>query len=713
MGSLIPGYEYDIFISYRQKDNKHDGWVTGFVKNLKDELESTFKEDISVYCDINPHDGLLETHDVDESLKEKLKCLIFIPIISRTYCDPNSFAWEHEFKAFVNMASNDQFGLKIKLPRGNVTSRILPIRIHDLDASDVKECEQVIGGALRGIEFIYRSPGVNRPLRASEEHLHDNTGKTYYPDQINKVANAINEIISGMRQERQIPLIPSEISSAGQVNKRKRIRPVPLAAVLLLVTLSFLLLFLKQEKTKGRIEKSIAVLPFYNDSPSDSNQYFMDGLMGGVLSHLQEIEDLAPRSRTSSEKFRKTAKTIPEIAKELGVNYIVEGVGQRSGNMIHLKVSLYRIVKKETRIWGRSYDQEIHDAKDVFRIESQLAEAIAQELNAVITPQEKFRIGKAPTGNLAAYEDYLMGQDYLKRFYHQNYDVAMQYFEQAKNKDPDYALAYVGISEVWIMRGLSSFSLIREATPKALAAFNKAYQLDSTLAEVYVCRSWIQNYLMYDYRGAELSCMKALSLQPNNTDAITGYANLLVVLGRFEEAAEQIRIAMKLDPLNIDSKGPYCVIMFCLRRYDDAINAYREILKIDPENGAVLDNLPLALHMAGRYAEALQVWESVYSIYFKGYANVFKERDLSRSYEEILNLQGDSLAGNLKNRHINSTEIAQIYACAGNKVRTLDMLESAFKEHDPNLPYIMRYPIFDFLKNETRFRELVTMLNLP
>jgi len=116
MASIIPGYEYDIFISYRQKDNKGDRWVTEFVEALKDELESTFKEEISVYFDVNPHDGLLETHDVDASLKEKLKCLIFIPIISRTYCDPKSFAWEHEFKAFVELASHDQFGLKIKLP---------------------------------------------------------------------------------------------------------------------------------------------------------------------------------------------------------------------------------------------------------------------------------------------------------------------------------------------------------------------------------------------------------------------------------------------------------------------------------------------------------------------------------------------------------------------------------------------------------------------
>ena len=125
MSSIIEGYNYDIFISYRQKDNKGDRWVSDFVAALKDELESTFKEEISVYFDINPHDGLLETHDVDASLKEKLRCLVFIPIISQTYCDPRSFAWEHELSAFINMASKDQFGMKLKLSGGNVTSRIL------------------------------------------------------------------------------------------------------------------------------------------------------------------------------------------------------------------------------------------------------------------------------------------------------------------------------------------------------------------------------------------------------------------------------------------------------------------------------------------------------------------------------------------------------------------------------------------------------------
>src|SRR5512133_2614473 len=133
MASLLPGFEYDIFISYRQKDNKYDGWVTQFVENLKLELEATFKENISVYFDVNPHDGLLETHEVADSLKGKLKCLVFVPVISRTYCDSKSFAWRHEFGEFLKQAITDNFGLKVKAANGNVTSRVLPVRIHDLE----------------------------------------------------------------------------------------------------------------------------------------------------------------------------------------------------------------------------------------------------------------------------------------------------------------------------------------------------------------------------------------------------------------------------------------------------------------------------------------------------------------------------------------------------------------------------------------------------
>jgi hypothetical protein len=199
MASLIPGFNYDVFISYRQKDNKNNGWVSEFVDNLRRELETTIKEEISVYFDINQFDGLLETHDVKASIEEKLKSLVFIPILSRIYCDPRSYAWEHEFKAFIEQASQDQFGLKILLINGNVASRVLPVRIYDLCSDDIKIVERKLG-VIRSIDFIYHSKGVNRPLREWDDDVIKATNQLFYRDQINKVANAIDEIISSMKR---------------------------------------------------------------------------------------------------------------------------------------------------------------------------------------------------------------------------------------------------------------------------------------------------------------------------------------------------------------------------------------------------------------------------------------------------------------------------------------------------------------------------------
>ncbi len=199
MSSIIEGYNYDIFISYRQNDNRYDGWVTEFAANLKKELDATIKDKISVYFDANPQDGLLETHSVDRSLEDKLKCLIFVPILSRTYCDSKSFAWNFEFLPFLEIAHHDALGLNIKLIGSNVASRVLPVRIHDLSLEDIGLFETKIG-EIRSVDFIYKSTGVNRPLRTNEDHPHDNMNKTYYRDQINKVANAIDDIITSIKK---------------------------------------------------------------------------------------------------------------------------------------------------------------------------------------------------------------------------------------------------------------------------------------------------------------------------------------------------------------------------------------------------------------------------------------------------------------------------------------------------------------------------------
>jgi hypothetical protein len=262
MSSIIEGYSYDIFISYRQNDNR-SGWVTEFVAALQEELAATLKEPISVYFDTNPHDGLLETHDVDASLKDKLKCLIFIPIISQTYCDSKSFAWQHEFVAFNKLAKEDPFGRDIRLSSGNVASRILPIKIHDLDPEDKTLLENELGGFIRGIEFIYKELGVNRPLKQDDDEK-INLNKTKYRNQINKVAYAIKEIITAIGQ--YIPQkeeVTKEILKPLTVPRKNNKTKIIIASILglvLIVLVYFLIPTLF--RSKEEVDKSIAVLPF-------------------------------------------------------------------------------------------------------------------------------------------------------------------------------------------------------------------------------------------------------------------------------------------------------------------------------------------------------------------------------------------------------------------------------------------------------------------
>jgi len=613
----------------------------------------------------------------------------------------------------VELASQDQFGLKVKLPNGNVASRVLPIRIHELDAEDIKLCESVLGGVLRGIEFIYKESGFNRPLKPDDDEK-NNLNKTKYRNQIAKVALAIRNIITAIEHPGQkTEGILKEVVTVTPEKAKNPILKTIVASVIVLALIVIGYFFLpKVLKPSGLNEKSIAVLPFINDSPNDSNQYFINGFMEDVLNHLQTIKDLQPRSRTSSEKYRKTTKSIPEIAKELSVNYIVEGDMQRYGNNIRLSVNLFKVLKKEIKLWGKTYEKKINDATDIFSLQSQIAESIAEELQAAITPQEKQLIEKTPTSSLTAYENYILGLNYLGRYTKEGWDLALQYFEKAKEIDPNYALAYVGISGVWIGREIFSLATPEEVAPIVKTNTAKAFELDSTCSEVYAALSQAQMFIDYDFKGGEASIKKSISLNPNNSGAHGMYGDWLSLLGRSKEALEQAEIALKLDPLNIGIQTDYGLVLFCAGRYNDAITIFHEVLKADPGNGVALSNLPLVLHKVGRFSEELEAWKVYYRTFFKGYANVFDQGYANGGLTGALNLQADCLVKQSKTKFIEPSEIAQLYACAGNKERTLEMLEKDYEVHDPGFTWYLRYPIFEFIHDEPRYQNLFQKVNL-
>jgi TolB-like protein/Tfp pilus assembly protein PilF len=438
MASIIPGYEYDIFISYRQKDNKYDGWVTEFVDNLKKELEATFKEDISVYFDINPHDGLLETHDVDASLKEKIRCLVLIPIISHTYCDPKSFAWEHEFKAFIDLASHDQFGLKVKLPGGNVTNRVLPVRIHDLDTEDIKLCESALGSYLRGVEFIYREPGVNRSLTPGDDEK-KNLNKTRYRNQINKVANAIKEIISGLKagevisakekpdQElpwEEVKKVP-EYKQAGF--KSSKLLSYSISAVFILVLLGAYLypkIFKRDtlEKLRSSGEKiSIAVMPFKNMTNDSTWNAYQEGIQTNLISSLTNTGELFVRKKDNINALLNSKGPVEyasispsladKISNKLEADIFINGSIQHAGSTLRLNAELIDTKTKEVlksfEVNG-PYKQDI-----IFDITDSLRKKVTDFLliSKLIKENPLYQHYKPPTTSPEALRYFFYGQN--------------------------------------------------------------------------------------------------------------------------------------------------------------------------------------------------------------------------------------------------------------------------------------------------------------
>ena len=460
-------------------------------------------------------------------------------------------------------------------------------------------------------------------------------------------------------------------------------------------------------------EKSVAVLPFKNDSKDEENTYFINGLMEEVLNNLQKIKDLRVISRTSVEQYRSQTKTIPEIAQELGVNYIVEGSGQKYGNSFRLRTQLI-MAAKESHLWGESYQQKISDAEDIFRIQSQIAEAIAKELKAVITPQEKGLIENIPTKELEAYDAFLKGQFYWRKLTKNDLDTALQYFELAKEKDPKYALAFAGICDVWIGRQQMGFASPAEAGPKAYEAVMKALELDSNRAEVHYTLAIMNTWGMWDWKGGESAFIKAIELNPNHAEAHAYYSHLLNIVGRPKEAMEEIELALKLDPHNPLLKSLFSADLLIVRRYDEAIKAARDAIKMDPTAPVALSMLELALYMTERYEESLEPMKKIWVVLY-GFSEFGEELDKdykSKGYSFAVNRMANKILQQSEKTYINPFEISCLYLMAGNEEQALKNTERAFELRDPNLLYLL-LPIFDSIRDEPKFQDIATRMNLP
>jgi TolB-like protein/lipoprotein NlpI len=674
MASLISGYKYDIFISYRQKDNKYDGWVTTFVDNLKKELEATFKEEISVYFDINPHDGLLDTHDVDASLKEKLKCLIFIPIISRTYCDPNSFAWEHELRAFLDQASHDQNGLMVKLPDGNIANRILPVRIHDLDKNDIKLCESVLGVVLRGVEFIYKEPGVNRSLTPDDDEK-INLNRTKYRNQLNKVALAIKEIVSGLKGD-------PEQHGSNQKENLTAVKPVIL-------------------------EKSIIVLPFENMSPDPDQEYFSDGLTEEVISDLSLIPDLLVISRSSAMTFKGGKYTIKEIAEKVNVRYVLEGSVRKASNNLRITAQLIDSVN-DAHIWAEKYSGTL---EDIFDIQEKVSQSIFKALKVKLSSVEIHKIHERPIDNVIAYDCYLRAYREIMSWTKERIDLGLELLQKGVDITGENAVIYAGMAFAHFQ--YSNLGIEQEKNARISEEYvRKAFSKDPELAEAHLVYANILIMIYGNPREAVRHYRRANLNKPDDPDIMVWLIWSYYLVGKNDLAlklSERLRI---IDPLNTLNDQVYIGINYFMQgRFDLALDPFLHIYKLFPEAGMWKLWKTLALMYNDLTTEAYDFLcetvkepgqESIDSLL------IFLKYALKGDKVKMSSLLTPDFVKAMQSDCQYSWHLSAFYSHFGEKEKSLEWLENAVNRGFINYPMLYDYDrLLINIRDEEQFKKLM------
>lgn len=504
-------------------------------------------------------------------------------------------------------------------------------------------------------------------------------------------------------------------ASSGRSRWKKAVVPAAILGVILIAALLMLSPLSKQTISlrESAMNKSIAVLPFDNLSSDPDQEYFSDGMMDEILDRLYKIGDLKVISRTSSMRYKNSDLSLKEIAGELGVSAILEGSVRRAGNMVRITVQLID-AGTDSHLWSETYDADLSDLSRIFIIQSEVAQSVARELKAVISPQEIKLIEKIPTKDLAAYDAYLKGKFNNNKLTEEDMDIAMQFFELAKERDPDFALAYSGIANVWICRQQMGIVKVSEASPLSEAAIIKALELDSTLSEVNSTLAGRRVWTDWDWKGGEDAYRKAIEINPNNALAYSAYSHLLNILGRPDEAMDHIEIALELDPLNPQIRAFYGVDLMFVRRFDEAVTAFRKALELSPQHMVAISNLDLALYYANSEPEEVTdalnykyqaIEEPAFLDIMEKY---YPEGGWSLLHQKIAELR----VARLDSVYSDPYSIIKCYTVAGDIDNAMYWIEKAYEEHDPNLPYLL-LPHYDILRDDSRFQEIARKMNLP
>jgi serine/threonine protein kinase/Tfp pilus assembly protein PilF len=532
--------------------------------------------------------------------------------------------------------------------------------------------------------------------------LEKNPEKRY--QEIDKLLDDLKSISAG--------IVPEEIRARikkEKLRKRKKALLYGGAAGLVIAAIVVaLILFPGPPETIN----SIAVLPLENLTGDAEQQYFVDGVTDELIGQLGQISGLRRViSRTSVMRYKDTDKSLPEIARELNVDALLEGTVYQVGENVSIKLQLFDALPEERSLWTKRYDRPTAEMLVMY---SEVARTIADQIQVKLTADETTRFASARQVNPEAYDAYLKGMFHWQQFNPEDLEAALQYFESALEKDPDYTPAITGMCHVAGGYGILGVTPPNEIAAKLIAAQEKVLALDDKPAEVHYLLAVQRTWGEMDWEKAEGSYRKAIELNPNFPDVRAYYSHYLFIMHRPEEATVQIERTMELDPFNPMFQSLYGVDLLFMRRYDEAIEQFQKVLKTVPNHGVAADMLAVAYHQKGMYKEALEQEKAYYeSIGLDEVAKTLTRGYEKAGYQGAWNSAAEMLIELSKATYVLPFYIAESYAYAGNKEKTLDWLEKGW-EIDGNIAYIGVMPDFvDLLRDEPRYQALLRKMNLP
>ena len=460
--------------------------------------------------------------------------------------------------------------------------------------------------------------------------------------------------------------------------------------------------------SQARIE-SIAVLPFANLSGDPKTEYLSDGITESLINSLSQLPNLAVMSRNTVFRYKGQATDSQKVGRDLHVRAILTGRLIQTGDELMISVSL-EDVQNSRQIWGEQYNRKL---SNLVSVQQEIAGDIYGRLRPRLAGEEKKLLAKRPTENAEAYQLYLQGLFYWNKWTQADFKKAADYFTQAVQKDPGYALSYAGLADSYSLLGDAGYLPPSEAWPKAKTAAMQALDIDDSLAEAHTSLGLVKEHFEWDWAGAEKEFKRAIELNPNLATAHHWYGDYLTNMGRFDEGIAETKKAQGLDPLSLIINTTIGWQFYLAGQNENAVEQLRKVLDIDPKFSPARRILEEVYAHMGKHKEAVAERERALSLSGAPELAASIEEDFTKSgYKGVLQSWLEGLTELSKHSYVSSYSIAESYMRMDQKQKAFEWLERAYEEHDSGLVSLAVEPMFENIRPDPRFKEILRRMKL-